>query len=100
MEVKEIQGLAVEIVRRIDQKLAVERDGQLTVSQILEELGELARLVNSERIRKEEANRDELEEEFADVLIQLLVLADIYSLDVERALIGKIRVLKERHRIA
>jgi NTP pyrophosphatase (non-canonical NTP hydrolase) len=99
MEVGEVQRMAVEIVRRIDERLEVRRDGQLTISQILEELGELARLVNSERVRKERAKKDELEEELADVFIQLFALAEIYNLNIERALIEKIRILKERHGI-
>ena len=96
MEFQKLQKLSAEIVKRIDEKLGVKRGGEFTISQLVEELGELARVVNSERMGRRVEKRN-LAEEFADVLIQLAALADLYQLDLERAVLEKIEILKERH---
>jgi NTP pyrophosphatase (non-canonical NTP hydrolase) len=98
MGLRRIQNKAAEIVRRIDEKLGVRRDEQLTISQLVEELGELAKAVNSEKLGRE-AKKEELEEEFADVFLQLAVLADLCRIDLEDSVLKKIEILKRRHEI-
>ena len=97
MNVREFQKLASDIVREIDEKLGVNRDAHISISQLLEELGELARAVNSERLRNKVPKKKELEEEFADVFLQLSILADIFGVDLEKAVLDKIEILKKRH---
>jgi len=97
MEVKELQKLSVEIVDKIDRKLNLSRDPQLTISQIVEELGELARVVNSEKLRNKKPSKKELEDEIADVFLQLIKLADMFNIDLEEAVLYKIEILKKRH---
>lgn len=41
MNVREFQKLASDIVREIDEKLGLSRDAHLSISQLLEELGEI-----------------------------------------------------------
>ena len=94
---KELQKLASDIVKEIDRKLGVHRDAHLTLSQLIEELGELARVVNSERLRGKIPRKEEFEEEFADVFLQLSALADIFEIDLEKAVLEKIEILKKRH---
>ena len=97
METKEIQKLAAEIVDKIDEKFNIDRDIQLNLSQLLEELGELARVVNSEKLRNKIPEKGKLEDEFADVFLQLAKLADKMGVDLEKSTLDKIEVLKKWH---
>jgi len=54
-------------------------------------------LKNSEKLRKKVPKKKELEEEFADVFLQLSVLADMFGVDLEKAVLDKIEILKKRH---
>ncbi len=97
METKELQKIAVEIVDTIDKKLNVNRDLHVNFTQLMEEVGELAREVNSKRLRNKDPNMENMEGEFADVLIQLAKLAHTLGIDLEAAVHKKIEVLKKRH---
>lgn len=99
MEINEIQKLAAEIVERIDKKLGVKRDAQLNVSQLIEELGELTREINSKKLRHKIPEKKALEEEFADVFLQLASLAKLFDIDIEKAILDKIEILKKRHNL-
>ena len=93
MEFGEVQKRAAETVEKIDEKLGVKRDEQLTISQLVEELGELARAVNSEKLGRGKIELEKLEDEFADVFIQLAALAGMYKIDLENAVLKKIEIL-------
>lgn len=97
MDMKEFQKLSVEIVDKIDKKLDVSRDAQLALSQLVEELGELARAVNSEKLRNKKPEKKALEDEFADAFLLLAKLADLFEVDLEKAVLDKIETLKIRH---
>jgi NTP pyrophosphatase (non-canonical NTP hydrolase) len=97
MEAKELQKLAVEIVDKIDIKFNLKRDAQLNLSQLIEELGELAKVVNLEKLRNKKPEKKNLEDEFADVVLQLAKLADLFDIDLEKATLDKIETLKKRH---
>jgi len=99
MEVKELQKLAAEIVNKIDIKFKIKRDAQLNFSQLVEELGELAKVVNLEKLRNKKPKKKDLEDEFADVVLQLAKLADLFNVDLEKAILDKIKILKERHNL-
>ncbi len=97
MDVKEFQRIAVKIVDDVDNKVGLDRDPQLNLSQLVEELGELAKEVNREKLRKKTPEKKDLEDEFADVFLQFAKLADFFDIDLEKAVLDKIEVLKERH---
>lgn len=97
MNIKEYQKLACEITDELDKKFDVKRDPQLSVSQLIEELGELAREINSEKLRNKKSAKEDLEQEFADVFLQLAKLADFFNIDLEKAILDKIKILKKRH---
>ena len=99
MNVKEFQKLSSDIVKKIDEKFSLDRDIQLNLSQLLEELGELARVANLKRLRNKTPEIKELEEEFADVFLQLATLADNLNVDLEKAVLDKIGILKKRHNL-
>jgi NTP pyrophosphatase (non-canonical NTP hydrolase) len=65
----------------------------------LEELGELARVANLKRLRNKNPEKKDLKDEFADVLLQLATLADFFGVDLEKAVLDKIEILKQRHNL-
>ena len=97
MDVKDFQKISSDIVRKVDDKCSVSRDAQLNLSQLLEELGELARLANLEKLRNRKPRIKDLEDEFADVFLQLAALAEIFDVDLEKAVLEKIETLRKRH---
>ena len=99
METRELQELAAKMVGTIDERCGVHRDAQLSLSQLVEELGELARLVNLEKLRQRKPQEDDLEDEFADVFMQLAELAFLFNIDLEKATLGKFVILEKRHNL-
>ena len=99
MDVDSFQELSVRIVDEIDKKQGVLRDGQLNMSQLVEELGELAKEVNREKLRNKKADIKDLEDEFGDVFLQFAKLADLYDVNLEKAVLNKIEILKKRHNL-
>ena len=97
METKELQKKAAEAVDAVDKKFNLKRDAQLNLSQLMEELGELAREVNLPVLRNRKPSKENLEDEFGDVLLQLSKLADLTGVDLEQAVLSKIEILKKRH---
>jgi NTP pyrophosphatase (non-canonical NTP hydrolase) len=67
-----------------------------------EEVGELCNdilsILQLQRASKlERFNKENIYQEFADVLITLLQLADVAKVDVDRALTDKLKKIKERY---
>jgi NTP pyrophosphatase (non-canonical NTP hydrolase) len=96
METKEFQKKCAEIVGKIDKKYGIDRDPQLSFTQLMEEIGELAKDINSEKLRKKELDRENLSGEFADVFLQLAVLAEMYQVDLEKVVTDKVEKLRVR----
>lgn len=99
MEVKEFQKKSAEIVFALDKKYSVNRTEQMAMSQLVEELGELAKEVNRPALRNQPHNKEALEDEFADVALQFLALAQKLNIDVEKATEKKIKILIEKHKM-
>lgn len=95
MDVKEFQKKCAEVVDKIDKKYGIERDSQLAFTQLIEEIGELAKDVNLKRLRNKEPDKEDLIGEFADVFLLLATLAEMYGVDLEKAVESKIKTLKE-----
>lgn len=96
MDIKDFQKYCAEIVSKIDQKFKIKRDAQLALSQLIEEIGELAKEVNRKNLRHEDPDFKKLENEFADVFLQLAKLASMHEVGLEKAVNQKIKELKER----
>jgi NTP pyrophosphatase (non-canonical NTP hydrolase) len=99
MEIRELQRKAVEIVDALDRKFKIERDVQLSFTQMMEEVGELAKDINRPRLRGAQPDRKNIEGEFADVFIQLSKLASMAGVDMESAVLDKMEEIKKRHGI-
>ena len=96
MEIKEFQKMCADVVSTIDKKYKIERNPQLAFTQLVEEIGELAKDINMPELRKKNPDQDNLAGEFADVLLQLAKLAEMHSIDLEEAVEKKIEILKKR----
>ena len=97
MEIKKFQEKCAGIVNDIDNKYAVKRNSQFSFTQLMEEIGELAREINSPKLRNKEIDKENLKGEFADVVLQLSILAKMFDINFEEAVESKIKILKERH---
>ena len=96
---REFQKKCSDFVKTLDNKYGIERDPQLSFTQLMEEIGELARDINYPRLRNKEIDRKNLEGEFGDVFLQLCVLAELHNVDLEKAVSEKIEILTERNRL-
>lgn len=96
MDAKEFQKKCADVVDKIDKKYGIDRDPQLAFTQLMEEIGELAKDINLKRLRKQEPDRENLSGEFADVFLQLAMLAEMHGVDLEEVVENKINKLEER----
>ncbi len=99
MQIKKIQNLCFKIVQDIDSQYDIQRNPQLTLSQLVEELGELARLVNYQKLRSKQPQAKELRDEVADVFIQFCALVSAFDIDIQTSVLEKFDILKKRHNL-
>lgn len=97
MDIKDFQKRCASIVRKIDNKYGVERSPQLSFVQLAEEVGELAKEVNRPMLRRQQIDTQDLKGEFADIFLQLSVLAELYNVDFQEAVEYKLQELQNRH---
>lgn len=99
MEVKELQSRINETIELIDEKTKCEHNVNNTFLHLIEELGEVANQLNKPNIRNEENKKEDLADELADVLLLTTRIAHLHDVDIEEAIVGKIKKLKERHNL-
>jgi len=97
--IKEFQEKCAKFVGDIDAKYNIVRDSHFSFTQFIEEVGELAKEINKPKLRNKEIDRENLNGEFADVILQLFTLAKMLNVDAEEAVESKIKILKERHNL-
>jgi NTP pyrophosphatase (non-canonical NTP hydrolase) len=95
----EFQKMCAKVVGDIDAKYNITRDPHFSFTQFIEEVGELAKEINKPKLRNKEIDRDNLNGEFADVVLQLCALANLININLEEAVESKIKILKERHNL-
>ena len=87
MEVKDFQNKIVEFMAAWDKKRKVVPNEQVTFIHLVEEVGELAReYVNKEK-RKEDYSEEELTNAIGDIFMQLVKLANLRGLDIEKVIL-------------
>ena len=99
MEVRELQEKMNETIGIIDKKFKCEHSTNNTFLHLIEEIGELAEELNKPNIRSKEIDKKNLEEEIADILLLITKLACIHNIDIEKAILDKIDILKQRHNL-
>lgn len=99
MNIKEFQKKCAKIVSDIDSRYNIKRDPHFSFTQLMEEIGELAKEINLPKLRNRKIDKANLKAEFADVILQLSILCKLFDIDFEEAVESKIRTLKERHKL-
>ena len=97
MNLEEFQKEAVQLVNNIDKKFKGVHDIDTTLAHLMEEFGEIASEIYNEKIGRDKLNKENLKEEFGDVLILLAKLADNFDISLKEAVEKKMKVLKNRH---
>lgn len=90
MEIKKFQKNCADIVGAIDEKYNINRNLELAWLQLRAELGELADAMNRPKLRSKPLDRENLIEEFADVLLQFCALSEMYDINLEKAVNSKV----------
>ncbi|MEK6893481.1 MAG: hypothetical protein AABX07_04725 [Nanoarchaeota archaeon] len=104
MEIKEVNEFIEEELDRLNEYYKDKNKDELTMAigfKIIEELGELFKemLSHKEYQRKDKLDkldRQNLEKEFADVIISVLIMAKKFDVDVEKAIKIKMAEIKGR----
>jgi len=99
MNIQEFQKICAQIVSNIDKKYSIDRDFYVCFTQIIEEIGELAKAINMKKLGSKNIDEKNLKEEFADVILQLFMLAELFNIDVEEVVNNKVKILKQRHNL-
>jgi len=96
MDLKEAQELARKMRNCLDEKNGKQfQTGSHYLTDLIEEVGELAAAIGRKEIRKVEPKHS-IQEELMDVLIDILWLANHYKIDIESELSNTLEKWKER----
>ena len=99
MDIKDFQKKSEKLINDIDKKLGVIHNDELIILHLTEELGELSRQIINPKLKRGETDIKNLEEEIADVIIQISKLASNHNINIEDAIKTKIAKLKEKHKL-
>lgn len=90
MEMKEMQKMSYKIIEEWNIKHKKKHNPLTVFPHLIEEVGEMAKELNHHIDNwRAEPDKEKLEEEMADVLDQLFILATDYNIDLEQAFIKK-----------
>ena len=96
MKLNEFQKVSTETIEKIDKKMNRNHDVDLTVVHLMEELGEIARIIYNEKTRRAPVAKDAIGGEFADSMMLLAHLASKFGVDLEDCTEKKMEELKKR----
>ena len=93
MTFKEIQNGVLEVARVYGQRFNVNIDQDFAILKLYEEVGEFAQAVlihkkksKPENYRSEKETKEKLGEELADIIGMAIVNANLFGIDIERAI--------------
>jgi len=87
------------IIDDIDKRMKGIHDTDTTIIHLSEEFEEISRQIYNQKIGRDNLDRKNMAEEIADVMMLLNKLATLHDIDVEKALIEKMDVLRKRHNL-
>ncbi len=99
MEIQELQEEAEKIINMIDEKTNASHTNETTLLHIIEEIGEISRQINNPKLKRQETDIENLKEEIADAILLISKLANNYNINIEEAIMSKIKKLKQRHNL-
>ena len=91
MEVNKFQKEIVKFLKRWDKIRKAKPSKDETFFHIIEELGELARQYVNRESRKEQYNEAQIKDAIGDAFMQLIKLADLYGLSIEKIITDTIK---------
>ncbi len=102
MEIKEINQFIETETKRLEEYYKLKGNEELTLAmtiKVIEEIGELfneilAHKGYQSKEKLDALDKNEIEKEFSDVIITLLILANRFNVDIEKALKEKIQIKK------
>lgn len=97
MEIKEFKEQVLRTFSEMD-KLPNRRKHtkQSAVIHLVEEIGEIARQVTSEYHRPEKFNKDNLGTELADTMMFIVLLSELYNIDISKEMQNSIKRVEEK----
>jgi NTP pyrophosphatase (non-canonical NTP hydrolase) len=97
MDIKQFQKEILEVFSQMD-KMPNRREHtkQSALIHLMEEIGEIARQVTSEYHRPEKFNKENLGTELADTLMFIVVLAQLYDIDLSKEMQESISRVKKK----
>lgn len=93
MRLKELQTWTKNAWKKSDKKVT-EKDELLF---LFEEIGEVAEAIRIENGFKKNKTKPDLEDEFGNVLLSLITLANRYNVDLEKGMKKTIKRIEERY---
>jgi len=99
MNVEEFQRKSTEFVKTIDKKVGRNHDIDTTLIHVMEELGEVSRIIYNNKTKRFTNTKEDLEGEFADTFMLLSHLATLHNIDLAKAFDDKFDDLKKRFEV-
>jgi NTP pyrophosphatase (non-canonical NTP hydrolase) len=96
MEFEIIRKKAVECVEVRLSKNKIKNNIDLTLTHLIEEFGELALQINNGKLKRKEVDVDNIGEEISDCIILLIMLSKQYNINLEKVLLNKIEIIKNK----
>ncbi len=96
MDLKQFQNEVKELFDKISEKRNFEHTKEEIFVHLIEEIGELARQITNEKVRKDKFDLENVKEEIADSILFLTCLASRYGADIEEILRKDIEKLKTK----
>jgi NTP pyrophosphatase (non-canonical NTP hydrolase) len=90
MKIEEMQNKAVEAVGERLNRKGITPCIDLTMTHLMEEIGEIARQINNGKLKRKEVDIQNIGEEISDSIILLALLASQYNINLEKVLTDKI----------
>jgi NTP pyrophosphatase (non-canonical NTP hydrolase) len=87
MTVKEFQKDIIKFLAKWDKKRKNKPTAQKTFVHLVEEIGELARQYVNKDTGRRAYDEKEVEDAIGDILIQLVMLAELHGLDIEKTVL-------------
>ena len=97
MEIKQFQKEILDVFSQMDKMPnRKEHTKQSALIHLVEEIGEIARQVTNEYHRPEKFNKENLSSELADSLMFIVLIADLYKIDLSNEMKESIERVKNK----
>jgi NTP pyrophosphatase (non-canonical NTP hydrolase) len=99
MDIEKVSKRIYRLQKRRIEELGCELTPEIVFLHLSEEIGEIARQLVNKNLAIRKYDVSNIKEEIAQAILDLFVLSEIYSIDLPKALAGKIEGMHKRQRI-